>query len=153
MGDRICALHIKTRRVFIWTTIWLALKDYTTVIQHKAACTSSCSLLWSTFGSWQPHLSIWDRMCDLWSYNRWPMLRIMLSPWENVLWVVGGDLWCHLPSKCWKDLQVDRRFVECQRKPCLCSGWWKSPSSQSSSYWGVEGWWWTQVTFSSRTHS
>lgn len=74
------------------------------------------------------------------------VLYITLSPWKNVLWAVGGDLWCHPPSKCWEDLQIEGRLVECQRKPYLCSGWGKGPSSQSSSYWSVEGWWWTQVT-------
>lgn len=141
----------QNKKSFHWTTTWLALKDYTTVTQHKTACTSSGSLLWSAFGPWQPHFP--PGICDPWSYNRWPMLHIMLSPWKNVLWVVGGDLWCHLPSKCWKDLHVEGRFVDCQRKPHLCSRWGKAPSSQSASHWGVEGWWWTQVTPPSRTHS
>lgn len=113
----------QNKRSFHRTATWSRLKDHTTEVTY----TSFCSHLW--FSSWQPHLSPGAGSVIPEVTTGDPCFTSCSLHGKNVLWAVGGDLWCWLLSKCWKDLQVEGKLVECPRKPCLCSGWGKTQLS------------------------
>lgn len=107
-GRQVLGSSHQNKKSFHWTTTWLALKDYTTVTQHKTACTSSGSLLWSAFGPWQPHFP--PGICDTWKLQQVTHASHHAFSMEECL--MSGGWWSLMPfsiqmlkgSSCWREV-------------------------------------------------